>query len=92
MMMKTVKGRATQRPNRASKIVAPIIGIAVARMTSSAVSGIRSVEPGWAGITNAEFIDRYSDEELAIVVDFVRRGANLMKEQTARIQRGKRER
>jgi len=68
MMMKTVKGRATQRPNRASKIVAPIIGIAVARMTS------------------------YSDEELAIVVDFVRRGANLMKEQTARIQRGKRER
>jgi len=44
-----------------------------------------------AAATTTEFIDRYSDEELAIVLDFVKRGAELMKEQTARIQRENRE-
>jgi len=31
-------------------------------------------------------INRYNDDELATVLDFVRRGANFMKEQTARLR------
>lgn len=34
-----------------------------------------------------EFIDCYNDEELALVLDFVKRGAALMKAQTARLQK-----
>ena len=44
-----------------------------------------------AAATKQEFFDRYSDEELAVVLDFVRRGAMLMKAQTARIQEDRRE-
>ena len=36
--------------------------------------------------TMHEFINRYTDEELALVLDFVQRGANLMKAQTARLR------
>lgn len=36
--------------------------------------------------TMDEFINRYTDEELALILDFVSRGANLMKAQTARLR------
>lgn len=39
-----------------------------------------------AEATQREFIDRYSDAELALILDFIRRGADLMKEQTAKLQ------
>ncbi len=39
-----------------------------------------------ARATISDIINHYSKEELAVVLDFVRRGANLMKEQTARLQ------
>lgn len=39
-----------------------------------------------AAATINEFINRYSDEELALVLDFVQRGADLMKAQTARLR------
>lgn len=39
-----------------------------------------------AEATMSEFINRYTDEELALVLDFVRRGAELMKAQTARLR------
>lgn len=42
-----------------------------------------------ATATTDEFLSCYSDEELAVIVDFVKRGAELMKEQTARLRRSK---
>lgn len=39
--------------------------------------------------TISDIVERYTDEELAVVLDFVRRGSDLMKEQTARLQRDK---
>lgn len=42
-----------------------------------------------AEATQQEFLDRYTDEELAVILDFVRRGADLMKGQTARLQQKK---
>jgi DNA-binding MarR family transcriptional regulator len=45
-----------------------------------------------AAATQSEVIDHYSDEELAVVLDFVRRGAALMKGQTARLQQETRKR
>lgn len=42
-----------------------------------------------AEATLNEFVNRYSTEELAVVLDFVQRGANLMKEQTARLRHSK---
>ena len=39
-----------------------------------------------AEATMNEFINRYDDEELALILDFVQRGADLMKAQTARLR------
>jgi DNA-binding MarR family transcriptional regulator len=39
-----------------------------------------------AQATVDEFLIRYSDEELALILDFVKRGAELMKQQTARLR------
>lgn len=44
-----------------------------------------------AAATQQEFLDRYTDAELIVILDFVRRGADLMKGQTARLQQQKRE-
>jgi DNA-binding MarR family transcriptional regulator len=38
-----------------------------------------------AEATAEEVLARYSDAELAVIVDFVKRGADLMKAQTARV-------
>ena len=43
-----------------------------------------------AEATINEFIARYSDEELALILDFTKHGAELMKQQTARLQRERR--
>lgn len=45
-----------------------------------------------AAATQAEFIEHYSDEELAVVLDFIQRGAALMRAQTLRLQEETRER
>ncbi|MFN8489591.1 MAG: MarR family transcriptional regulator [Caldilineaceae bacterium] len=44
-----------------------------------------------AAATQVEFLNRYTDEELAVILDFVRRGAELMKGQTARLNQKKRD-
>ena len=41
--------------------------------------------------TISDIVDRYNDEELAVVLDFVKRGSDLMKAQTARLQKDKHE-
>lgn len=43
-----------------------------------------------AEATINEFVARYSNEELALILDFTKRGAEFMKQQTARLQREKR--
>lgn len=42
-----------------------------------------------AQATVDEFLPQYSDEELAVILDFVKRGAELMKQQTARLRENK---
>ncbi|MCB0189442.1 MAG: MarR family transcriptional regulator [Caldilineaceae bacterium] len=44
-----------------------------------------------AAATKSEFIDQYSDEELAVVLNFIQRGAALMQAQTMRLQQENRE-
>ena len=41
--------------------------------------------------TISDIVDRYNDEELAVVLYFVKRGSDLMKAQTARLQKDKHE-
>jgi len=49
--------------------------------------GVGRVFGPLAAATISEFVERYTAEEMAVVLDFVSRGATLMKEQTARLQR-----
>ena len=42
-----------------------------------------------AEATQKEFIDHYSEAELTLILDFIRRGADLMKAQTARLHQNK---
>lgn len=42
-----------------------------------------------AQATHTEIIERYSDEELAVVVDFIEQATRLMKRQTARLHEKK---
>lgn len=72
--------RAADAQDRRRVVIEP-----VTEATNSAA--IWAIFGPLAAATNEEFINRYSDEELAIVLDFVRRGANLMKAQTARLRK-----
>lgn len=71
--------RAADPHDRRRVVIEPIEGA-----TKSAE--IDAIFAPLAAATLNEFINRYSDEELAIVLDFVRRGAELMKAQTARLR------
>lgn len=71
--------RAADPHDRRRVVIEPI-----ASATKSAA--IDAIFAPLAAATLNEFINHYSDEELALVLDFVRRGANLMKVQTARLR------
>ncbi|MEZ4728228.1 MAG: MarR family transcriptional regulator [Caldilineaceae bacterium] len=74
--------RAADPEDRRRVVIEPIEGA-----TKSAE--IDAIFAPLAAATLNEFVNRYNDEEFAIVLDFVRRGADLMKAQTARLRTAK---
>lgn len=71
--------RAVDPHDRRRVVIEP-----VANATNT--EGLREIFAPLAEATIDEFINRYNDEELATVLDFIQRGANLMKAQTARLR------
>ena len=76
--------RAADPHDRRRVIVEPVAG-------ATDTPAIGAIYGPLAQATQTEIIDRYSDDELAIVLDFIEWGATLMKEQTARLHEEKRE-
>ncbi|MEZ4678686.1 MAG: MarR family transcriptional regulator [Caldilineaceae bacterium] len=71
--------RAADPHDRRRVIVEPIAG-------ATNTPGMGAIYGPLAAATKSEFIDHYSDEELAAVLDFIQRGAALMRAQTLRLQ------
>lgn len=74
--------RADDPHDRRRVIVEPVKG-------ATDTAAIGAIYGPLAEATQKEFIDRYSDAELRLILDFIRQGAELMKAQTARLHQDK---